>query len=125
VEKNHILHNVNTQVFFAMECKRLPVSNLCRKLESDQCRQVPASLVREPRFVLFRWWTGSAALCGLKVDVLNKMLWPFTTSAHTRRCRPFLANQKQFLSSDATDVIHSPACFAMKTTSLAAPLTSN
>jgi len=35
-------------------------------------------LAREPRFVLFRWWTASTASSGLKVHVLNKMLWPFT-----------------------------------------------
>jgi len=48
-------------------------------------------LAREPRFVLFWWWSGSKALSGLKVHVLNKMLWPFATSAHTIRCMPFLA----------------------------------
>ena len=48
-------------------------------------------LTREPRFVLFSWWTGSTAMSGLKVHVLNKMLWPFTTSAHTLRCNLFLA----------------------------------
>jgi len=41
-------------------------------------------LAREPRFALFWWWAGSAALSGLKVHVLNKMFWPFTTSARTR-----------------------------------------
>jgi len=64
-------------------------------------------LAREPRFVMFWWWTGSTTLSGLKVHVLNKMLclhwldlclhWcfvcidlnkmlcPFTTSARTPR----------------------------------------
>jgi len=46
---------------------------------------------REPRFVLFWWWTRSTAVAGLKVHVLNKMLWPFTTSAHTTWSKPFLA----------------------------------
>ena len=41
------------------------------------------------------------------------MLWPFITRAHTR-CRPFLVNQKQFLSFDVGGVTHSPACFSMK-----------
>jgi len=49
------------------------------------------SLVREPRFVLFRLWTDCTALSGLKVHVLNKMLWPFTTSARTTRSKSFLA----------------------------------
>jgi len=34
-------------------------------------------LAREFRFVLFWWWTGSTALSGIKVHVLNKMLWSF------------------------------------------------
>ena len=46
------------------------VSNLCKKRESDQCRQVLHrwhwQLAREPRFVLFWCWTGSTALSGLK-----------------------------------------------------------
>ena len=46
---------------------------------------------REPRFVLFWWWTGSTALSTLTVHVLNKMLWPFTTSARTTRSKLFLA----------------------------------
>jgi len=46
-------------------------------------------LAREPRFVLFWWWTGSTALSGLKVHVLNKVLWSFTTSARTTRSKPF------------------------------------
>jgi len=37
-------------------------------------------LARKPRLVLFWWWTDSTALSCLKVHVLNKMLWPFTTS---------------------------------------------
>jgi len=38
----------------------------------------------EPRFVVFWWWTGfTVLLSGLKVHVLNKMLWLFTTSART------------------------------------------
>jgi len=44
-------------------------------------------LAREPRF------DGAQvpqALSGLKIHVLNKMLWPFTTSARTRS-KPFLA----------------------------------
>jgi len=44
--------------------------------------------------------------------VLNKMLWPFTTSAHG--AGPFWL---QFLSSDGEGVIHSPACFSIKTRS--------
>jgi len=36
--ENHLLHNVNAQLCFTKECKRLTFSNLCRKLESDQCR---------------------------------------------------------------------------------------
>jgi len=114
-------------------------------------------LACEPRFVLFWWWTGSTALSGLKVHVLNKMLWPFTTSACTTRNKRFLAQARvlelqlaeekhkvhhvlnkmlwpfttsahgagtfwlQFLSSDSggEGVIHSPACFSMKTTSWA------
>jgi len=112
-------------------------------------------LAREPRFVLFWWWTGSTALSGLKVHVLNKMLWPFTASVRTTRSKPFLAKPDfqtfqlgkekykvhhvlnkmlwpfttsahgagpfwlQFLFSDGEGVIHSPACFAMKTTSWA------
>jgi len=51
-------------------------------------------LAREPRFVLLWWWTGSTTLSGLKVHVLNKMLWPFTTSARTTRWKPFLAKPK-------------------------------
>jgi len=43
------------------------------------------------------------------------MLWPFTTREHTR-CKPFWL---QILSSDREGVIHSPACFSMKTTSWA------
>jgi len=50
-------------------------------------------LARESRFVLFSWWTGSTALSGLKVHVLNKMLWPFTTTAHTKS-KAFLARPK-------------------------------
>jgi len=46
-------------------------------------------MAREPRFVLFWWWTGSKALSGVKVHVLNKILWPFTTSARTTRSKPF------------------------------------
>jgi len=38
-------------------------------------------LAREPRFVLFWWWTGLTALSALKVHVLKKILWPFTTRA--------------------------------------------
>ena len=112
-------------------------------------------LAREPRFVLFWWWTGSTALSGLKVHALNKMLWPFTTSTRTTRSKPFLPKPKfyklqlgkekrkvnhvlnkmlwpfttsahgagpfwrQFLSSDGEGVIHSPACFSIKTTSWA------
>jgi len=53
------------------------------------------------------------------VHVLNQMLWSFTTSAYTARCSPCLPNQTQFLSSDVAGVIHSPACFSMKTTSWA------
>jgi len=37
------------------------------------------------------WWTGSTALSGLKVHVLSKMLWPFSTSAGETRSKPFLA----------------------------------
>jgi len=50
-------------------------------------------LAREPRFVLFLWWTGSTgtALSDVKVHVLNKMLWPFTRSVRTTRGKPFLA----------------------------------
>ena len=47
-------------------------------------------LAREPRFILFWWWTGSTSLSDLNVHVLNKMLWPFTTSTCTRS-KPFLA----------------------------------
>ena len=46
--------------------------------------------------------------------VLNKILWPFTTSAHG--AGPFWL---QFCSSGGEGVIHSPACFSMKTTSWA------
>ena len=70
------------------------VSNLCRKLESDQYGKCSHrwhwQLAREPCFVLFWWWTGSTVLSGLKVHVLNKMLWAFTTSARTRS-KAFLA----------------------------------
>ena len=112
-------------------------------------------LAREPRFVLFWWWTGSTALSGLKVHVLNEMLWPFTTRVRTTRSKPFLAKPEfeklqldkekhkvhhvlnktlwpfttsahgagpfwfQFLSSDGEGLIHSPACFSMKTKSWA------
>jgi len=51
-------------------------------------------LAREPRFVLFWWWTGSTTLSGLKIHVVNKMLWPFTTSARTTRSKPYLAKPK-------------------------------
>ena len=93
----------------------------------------------------------STVLSGLKVHVLNKILWPFTASARTTRSKPFLAKPKfqklqlgkekhkvhhvlnkmlwpfatsasdavpfwlQFLSSDREGVIHSPACFSVKT----------
>ena len=50
-------------------------------------------LAREPRFVMFWWWTGSTALSDLKVHVLNKMLWPFTASARTTRASPFWLSQ--------------------------------
>jgi len=73
-------------------------------------------LAGEPHFVLFWWWTGSTPLSGLKVHVLNKMLWPFTASAHTR-CRLFLA-PTSFLWRRRRH-IYSPACFSMKTTSWA------
>jgi len=33
-------------------------------------------LAREPRFVLFWWWTSSTALSGLKVHVLKKCFSP-------------------------------------------------
>jgi len=33
--------------------KRLPASNLCKKTESDQCKEVLALLASEPRFVPF------------------------------------------------------------------------
>jgi len=52
------------------------------------------SLAREPRFVLFWWWTGSTALSGLKVFALNKMFWPFTTSARATRSKSLLAKPK-------------------------------
>ena len=110
-------------------------------------------LAREPCFVLFWWWTGSTALSGLRVDVLNKTFWPFTASARTTRSKPFLTKPQfqkiqlgtkkhkvhhvlnkmlwpcttsahgacpfwlQCLSSDGEGVIHSAACFSMKTTS--------
>jgi len=48
---------------------------------------------REPCFVLFWWWTGSTALSGLKVHVLNKMLWPFTASARKTRASLFWLSQ--------------------------------
>jgi len=50
-------------------------------------------LAHEPCFVLFSWWAGSTALSGLKVHVLNKMLWPFNTSACTTRSIPFWLSQ--------------------------------
>ena len=50
-------------------------------------------LAREPRFVLFWWWTGSTVLSGLKVYVLNKTLWPFTASARTTRTSLFWLSQ--------------------------------
>jgi len=50
-------------------------------------------LAREPRFVLFWWWTGSTALSDLKVYVFNKMLWPFTASALTTRASPYWWSQ--------------------------------
>jgi len=114
-------------------------------------------LAREPRFVLLWWWTVSTALFGLKVHVLNKMLWPFTTSARIARSKPFWLSQSsrnfnkvkrstgfimfsikrfdpspqvhtqqgagpfwlKFISSDGEGVIHSPACFSVKTTTWA------
>jgi len=45
-------------------------------------------LAREPRFVLFWWRTGFTALSGLKIHVLNKMLWRFTTGARIIRSKP-------------------------------------
>jgi len=56
-----------------------------------------SQLAREPHFVLFLWWTGSTALSGLKVHVLNKMLWPFTTTARTAKRKPFLAKSARSL----------------------------
>jgi len=50
-------------------------------------------LAREPPFVLFWWWTGSTALSGLKVHVLNKTHWPFTASARTTRESLFWLSQ--------------------------------
>ena len=50
-------------------------------------------LPREPRFVLFWWWTGSTVFSGLKVHVLNKTLWPFTASARTTRASHFWLSQ--------------------------------
>jgi len=50
-------------------------------------------LAREPRFVLFWWWTDVTALSDLKVHVLNKMLWPFTASARTTRASPSWLSQ--------------------------------
>jgi len=35
-------------------------------------------------------------LSGLKVHVLNKMLWPFTTSARTTSSKPFLVAKSEF-----------------------------
>jgi len=112
-------------------------------------------LAREPHFVLFWWWTGSTALFDFKVNVVNKLLWPLTTSARTTRSKLFLAKPKfyklqsgkekqkvhhilnkmnwpfttsahgagpvwlEFLSSDREGVIHSLACFSVKTASWA------
>jgi len=50
-------------------------------------------LAREPRFALFWWWTRFTAFSGLKVHVLKKMFWPFTTSACTTSSKSFLASQ--------------------------------
>jgi len=36
-------------------------------------------------------------LSGLKVHVLNKMLWPFTTTARTAKRKPFLAKSARSL----------------------------
>jgi len=72
-------------------------SDLFRKLESDQCRQVLPSLAVgawTSCFAQFWWWTGSTALSGLKVHVLNKMLWPFATTARTTRSKPFFGLAK-------------------------------
>ena len=70
------------------------MSNRCRKLESDQLSAPHRwQLAREPRFVLFWWWTGSTALSDLNVHVLNKMFWPFTASARTTRASPFWLSQ--------------------------------
>jgi len=57
-----------------------------------------------------------------KVHVQNEMLWTFVTSAHTTGCRPFLSNQKQFISSDVAGVLDSPACVSVKTTNWAVVL---
>jgi len=43
--------------------------------------------------VLFCFDSGQVAVSGLKVHVLNKMLWLFTTSARTRS-KPFLAKSE-------------------------------
>ena len=135
------------------------MSNLYRKLESDQCRHVlpivgswHVNLVlfcfdggQVPQRCLVSKFVSSIKCFGLlpqvhaqqatslfwwlsqefytlqlgkekhKVHhVLNKMLWPFTTRGHG--AGPFWL---QFLSSDGEVVIHSPACFSMKTTSWA------
>ena len=57
-----------------------------------------------------------------KVHVQNEMLWTFVTSAHATGCRPFLSNQKQFISSDVAGVLDSPACVSVKTTNWAVVL---
>ena len=67
-------------------------------------------LALEPRLVLFQWWTGSTALSGLKVHVLNKMLWPFTTSARIRS-KPFWAKPEFYklqLGKEKHKVHHVP-----------------
>jgi len=71
-------------------------------------------LAREPPFVLFWWWTGSTALSGLKVHVLNKTHWPFTASARTTRESLFWLSQsfRNFNSKQrSTRSLSSIKCF--------------
>jgi len=61
-------------------------------VNADKCSH-RWQLAREPRFVLFWWWTGTTALSDLKVHVLHKMHWPFTASARATRASPFWLSQ--------------------------------
>ena len=73
-------------------------------------------LAREPRFVLFWWWTGSTAMSGLKFMSSIKC---FDLSPQVHIQQGAGSFWLQFISFDGEGVIHSPACFSIKTTSWA------